>query len=385
MRAVNTQKNHFVEMAATRFDQFASLPKELRDLIWDAAIRPRRPAAHIFSYFHSLHREAPKLTEQYAVRERFVDGSTTDEGWLGAPIIEDEEDDGDDEDEDAKYHKGEHFSWTDENPSAYLIDTGLWTACRESRDAMARRFRPGYWAPIRKAFCEQAKDWYFGCALPRHEPPDAPVTGGFIHEGEHRAVTVYPKSDLFIIRPVDGPWVADIGTLAQSGSFFSRLSGSRVTNVAFELPPGFSHWSDVQIRRDMKEEEKSIIQYIMEEYVYQLANFGHAWRIAPRIWFIDPDEERPAGTTLEDREVFHAVGCRYVELKPSEGGCAALESEIMSDVEEVRNRHFGWTSEDDTESDKVGSLRPYPDVYAGLIDKDFKVRFLVVEPDLQLP
>lgn len=36
-------------------------------------------------------------------------------------------------------------SWNVQNQSTYAMDMGLWTACKESKAAMLRRYRPDKW------------------------------------------------------------------------------------------------------------------------------------------------------------------------------------------------------------------------------------------------
>ncbi|KAK1763741.1 hypothetical protein QBC33DRAFT_549069 [Phialemonium atrogriseum] len=86
------------------------------------------------------------------------------------------------------------LSWTTSNPSAYLIDSGLWTACKELRERMERRFDTEGWRrriiPYRETPFEK-------------ELPDAPATATFTSSGERRCFTTYPKSDLFCLQPFD--------------------------------------------------------------------------------------------------------------------------------------------------------------------------------------
>ena len=93
------------------------------------------------------------------------------------------------------------------NPSAYLIDSGLWSACKESRRVMERAFRrPEYhghaeWGIITdESLADKHEKGLF--LLPG-------VTSYALREGDvPRFLTVVPGRDLFILQPHD---VADFG------------------------------------------------------------------------------------------------------------------------------------------------------------------------------
>jgi hypothetical protein len=108
------------------------------------------------------------------------------------------------------------LSWAGDGTSACLIDTGLWTACKESCEAMLRRFSPEDWWCA--AYFEKGEDEDFDFT----SIMDAPVTAWYHVEESRattdtvasfksarkvwRALTVYPESDLFILQPVSIDW-----------------------------------------------------------------------------------------------------------------------------------------------------------------------------------
>jgi hypothetical protein len=108
---------------AAEFHFFPLLPWELREMIWELAARPALPGAHLFRVYNaddSEHADPKNETSRHAYRgvskprlaaprclPRGVDFSPA--AQADAPI-----------------------SWTLNNPSTYLIDSGLWTACKES-------------------------------------------------------------------------------------------------------------------------------------------------------------------------------------------------------------------------------------------------------------
>jgi len=111
---------HPYTMACAVFHHFPMLPWELRDLIWDISIRPDQPGAHFFTVFSPSIEENKKAMEVYSMKSAY--GATE----LAASRCSNGKAD---------------RSWTTSNPSTYLIDSGLWTACKESRERMEHRFQ----------------------------------------------------------------------------------------------------------------------------------------------------------------------------------------------------------------------------------------------------
>ncbi|EAQ84274.1 predicted protein [Chaetomium globosum CBS 148.51] len=101
-------------------------PWDVRDDIWDLAIRPRLPGVHIFTIYGEVDDTKSSLLSQYELR--------CNRGYphgVAAPRISPSYDDDEEE----------QLSWTAGNRSTYLMDYGLWTVCTESRAAMERRFK----------------------------------------------------------------------------------------------------------------------------------------------------------------------------------------------------------------------------------------------------
>ncbi|KAK0643711.1 hypothetical protein B0T16DRAFT_188102 [Cercophora newfieldiana] len=130
---------------ATEFHPFPMLPGELRDMIWDRAVRPDKPGVHFFAQNGS-----PRLV-----------------GRRVAP-------------KGCQEHPARTLNRKDITPSTYLWDGGLWTACRESYLAMKR------------AFCQGDRKAVRGFIEPKQSCP-------CLHEaveGQHFAVR--PWQDLFV-------------------------------------------------------------------------------------------------------------------------------------------------------------------------------------------
>ncbi|KAJ3531655.1 hypothetical protein NM208_g8785 [Fusarium decemcellulare] len=115
------------------FHRFGYLPKELRDHIWNLAIRPSCPGVHIYKLENAKNRNKNSfLLAYYSTRYRLAAPSCK------TPAIADESGESSDK----------MPSWRDNNISTYLIDAGLWTACQESRWAMARNFKDVQWPKL---------------------------------------------------------------------------------------------------------------------------------------------------------------------------------------------------------------------------------------------
>ncbi|SPJ85375.1 uncharacterized protein FTOL_11156 [Fusarium torulosum] len=128
------------------FHQFSDLPRELRDTIWSFAIRDDNPGVHIFGDFDNKKRH---------------------------------------------YFNSLDENRSDENVSTYLIDGGLWTACKESRLIMERHFRQSEWPK------ELQCDKYYGSLTKGHF--NMPATGYF-QGGELHCLKVFPHKDLFVLQ-----------------------------------------------------------------------------------------------------------------------------------------------------------------------------------------
>lgn len=113
------------------FIRFSRLPKELRDHIWDLAIQNHRfqREAHFFSVDKTLCWRWSNYDPEHFLPYWW--GLRTP---IGAPVWDNKDN--------TASRNGQHPAWDDpQNPSGYLMDSGLWDACPESREAMLRRSR----------------------------------------------------------------------------------------------------------------------------------------------------------------------------------------------------------------------------------------------------
>ncbi|KAK3956265.1 hypothetical protein QBC32DRAFT_394787 [Pseudoneurospora amorphoporcata] len=109
----------------TTFHPFPKLPWELRHEIWELAVRPLdRPGVHVFCV--EEHEPDDSSVEEVEDRDKSnlhfsVPAATMSAGPCG-------------------------------NPSTYMIDGGLWTACKESRAVMEEAFKHQMWDHKRRAW-----------------------------------------------------------------------------------------------------------------------------------------------------------------------------------------------------------------------------------------
>ncbi len=185
-----------------------------------------------------------------------------------------------------------------------MIDRGLWTACRESREVIARRFRVAEWDMERDA-------WIYRENLDE-EPLDAPATASFMSDGEQQCCLTYPKTDLFLLRPFNAT-TTDWRGLDSEVHIFNETQRFHVGHVAINYDPEWyaqlisgykSVWSDGAIGWAMR-----------------AATDHLEW--AENLWFVDyrirrsPDGVQPM---VEGRRQFHGNGCRLTEVRDGDAG-----------------------------------------------------------------
>ncbi|KAM0227213.1 hypothetical protein ACHAP5_012222 [Fusarium lateritium] len=154
-------------MALSVFHPFARLPLELRLQIWEAACVGSSASHRGLQYIDVRNNKVVSIPCN----------------WPKAP--------------------GQIFT-TEINRSAYLIDGGLWKACKESREVIAKSTHFEDWVRIQKRaifdfkyFDKYSADWSGGNESPHPASIDT-------CEGEEECrMLVYPANDIFCIRVAD--------------------------------------------------------------------------------------------------------------------------------------------------------------------------------------
>ncbi|KAK2761050.1 hypothetical protein CKAH01_16394 [Colletotrichum kahawae] len=209
-------------MAAQTFHQFPMLPGEIRDQIWDLAVRPRGyRGVHIFTYIDEHAYDGHKPTSYKFPRHLGKKMGYDDRRFIGAPTP-----------------TKDTFprSWTAGNPSTYALDGGLLTACRESQMAMCRRYDTQKWSKYVDA-CSKVTDpiQYSLLAEFPMNMDGFPAMFSVQSQGSPQCFMVLPCQDLVLLQVwdiiIDTEWV-----VTERLPFAPRLVGSsRVKHIALEF------------------------------------------------------------------------------------------------------------------------------------------------------
>ncbi|KAI3398064.1 hypothetical protein diail_9928 [Diaporthe ilicicola] len=170
----------------SQFHLFGQLPQELQDLIWDLAIRDDGPGAHFFTIYDAAKDLNSVVGPAQVVHATSATHVSAHRVGFAAP----------------QRRGTSHLSWTHGNISDYLTDSGLWTACRDSRMRMLSRFRPAETSPQVSRRTVPAD---LGAVDRARRSPMATVNMQFQGEdGERRYLTIRPSSDLLCLQPAGG-------------------------------------------------------------------------------------------------------------------------------------------------------------------------------------
>ncbi|KAF4819918.1 hypothetical protein CGCTS75_v011369 [Colletotrichum tropicale] len=295
-------------MATQKFSSFGDLYPEIRTMIWDFATRPHgiRGVQH-FSIFPCYDIPADFDGHIAPIIE------TSQMEVVGAPSTLDST-------------TGSPYS----NNSTYTIDSGLWTACRESRAAMFRRYRLDEWAD----FYEVQKKKY----SPNREPDrgvvhlsstyhDMPATFEMNHGGKSQFFTVLPATDLIFIHLTS--LRQRLWDLSKQLPFASwKLGFGGMCHIALEFDPS---WSIAELEQYQQEweggpPELSVERWKEYDMLVQTSRNVHARGNPKTLWLVDRRLRRehlaPTADQLEamlkieampdeERMIFHEDDCRY--------------------------------------------------------------------------
>lgn len=217
-------------MSLETFHRFPNLPGELRKEIWRFAVcfdGLARSGAHFFGVVSPREVGTAELASHALVlRDSTFDRKICLVGplweWMSA--------------EREFIDKPEPASWIDNNPSTYLVNSGLWMACKESRYAIDQVFhRPQQDGTRSNRFRRMP--------LAYQNEADMP------DDAKDRFITVFPGHDLFCFQAYD--W----GTLDREripgGIPFLLNTFGGVRNMAIEYDstwgievnhPGYNEW-----------------------------------------------------------------------------------------------------------------------------------------------
>ncbi|KAK3291174.1 uncharacterized protein B0H64DRAFT_409989 [Chaetomium fimeti] len=297
---------------AAEFHFFPRLPWELREKIWKLVIRPAEPGVHVFRLCSQGH--SSRKSEHRAFTDQ--DDRRPCLWWLAAPQC---------------LPKGVDFSpasreaapisWTLNNPSTYLIDSGLWTACKESMLIIEREFQ----APARLQHeWSPSEVKSFRAKRGRFTLPETTTYKIFDHSSL-RYFTIFPLQDLLILKPPEVSYF-DMGitddifpSLVSHDNYkkIGRYVHSR--NAALEYDPA---WDKIR-HNGVEHRTPNIVRDIVES-----TSMSYTFSI----WFIDyrikrnPRHDQEATEEQADKSgdgpatVFYANDRRFVEVKKGQLG-----------------------------------------------------------------
>ncbi|KAK1980975.1 hypothetical protein LZ30DRAFT_566389, partial [Colletotrichum cereale] len=202
-------------MAAETFCRFPLLPVEAREMVWDRAVRPAgfRGVQH-FSVWHPAMREIPKRLEHHLM----IKSRKGQDVVLGAPAPAD---------------NALQASWN-HNPSTYAIDAGLWTACKESYEAMRRRYRFDNWVACYKIRCPR---WFKISGITCGEDlANLPSLYPVDDNGKRQYITTMPHQDLFMLKDNDASYLSYV---APSSFASMRYGDFSIGNLAVDFNPSW--------------------------------------------------------------------------------------------------------------------------------------------------
>ncbi|KAI0844668.1 hypothetical protein F5Y00DRAFT_273600 [Daldinia vernicosa] len=283
------------------FHSFGRLPPELRDKIWKLAIRPggtARRGAHIFS----IHRGSGRNIENAVVV-----AASGFKLHLAAPKYEPRS-----IDTGLIVTSGQEVtsSWTHHNFSTYLIDGGLWNACKESRLVIERVFDSEKWDAARGAY------------------PPSPATSYFRgDDSTNRYFTVIPSEDLFYLQPQTFGYFM----LECIGKWNGVALGSRrwgftgLANIALEYDPA---WGILVEKTDPDTRDRLIIIDLIIKTLFHAKGLSCIWfvdyRIKQRCYVPTKKEASCKGPII-----FYGSDRRFVEVR---GGVDKWETDFEDDA-----------------------------------------------------
>ncbi|KAL6861942.1 hypothetical protein J3F83DRAFT_762690 [Trichoderma novae-zelandiae] len=289
------------------FHLFGRLPAELRLTIWEFSVisTPReRPGIQFFSVTnHKKDKDGDKLK---ALRVQCHLGSECRTGHgscycLAAP----------------KFGSGEDIShaWTgNNNPSAYLLNHGVFNACPESRKVAEKAYRMQAWA---KTLAEVRTRIPRGSG-PRHANACVPFVTS--RNGEEWRVPIHPNKDLICLQPLDPDTIGfkKRTSFVEDLCMLGRDRGLRgIPNLAFEYD---STWC-LGLEQDRLKfsslfrlfSELSPRGYFLRALLF--VDGDQSRHPSPSLWLIDYTLRREERPVVPGRDqVFYGTHRQFVEV-----------------------------------------------------------------------
>ncbi|KAM0261105.1 hypothetical protein ACHAQJ_002366 [Trichoderma viride] len=328
---------------ASEFHQFVNLPTELRLKIWKYALRPiisSRPGVHFFSVtnYKEDGDQLTKLRVQCDLGSKCKD----EHGYcycLAAP----------------KFISGESnsHSWTSNNPSSYLWDFGMWSACNEAKEIIGKHYKTEYWATKllqgydSRSFSEPDIDACVPFIFPRSE--------------EDWRFAIHPNRDLVCLQPLNPSTIGLYGEykyidLMDDICMVSRNTGLRgLRNLAFEYD---SSWCDnLETFSGWPSDAYAFIEEKGPRGFFMRTLMSMDWLVSlyvhDSIWLIDYSLKRDgnggdhAHTKAGNHMTFYANDRKFVEVDKSSVReyLSAYSGSALEFVDQLNAIFCGFTPE----------------------------------------
>ncbi|GKU09254.1 unnamed protein product [Fusarium langsethiae] len=191
------------------FHLFGSLPVELQTEIWSFAVRPTKPGVQVFS-LSSDSRGQPhgENTQEAPWAATYC---LTAPKWTFGPISST-----------VNTFDETLASWTKNNPSTYVVDSGLWNACRHSHRVM-------------RDIIESTKPMVVQTKVERGNRQGKVGALGSL-PSQKRTIIVSPSQDLFILQ-FDNPDMLSWSLLEDIVPFDTVPSLVHIRNVGWQYHP----------------------------------------------------------------------------------------------------------------------------------------------------
>ncbi|KAH7198314.1 uncharacterized protein B0J16DRAFT_314620 [Fusarium flagelliforme] len=254
-------------MTSKMFDLFPRLPTELRLKIWKEACRTISPNEYGIQYIDFRRDGVAPLPCNWSQ-------ASTEQSPRGT------------------------------NSSAYLIDGGLWTACKESREVIVKHTYYDFWMEVQHEAISEKEPFRWYCHqenLSRWEKVPIPATIDLETVGQRWHMLAYPQQDIFCIKAKD--WKSTRKELRKY-----QLSINIIEKVAFEfdqmwmqnLPKEFS---------TLTRERKSARGCWARRLYDALGNNQ------PDLWIIDKSAKWIRCSNQNYDTIYHDCEGEYVEVK----------------------------------------------------------------------
>ncbi|KAI1384435.1 uncharacterized protein F4822DRAFT_445883 [Hypoxylon trugodes] len=181
-----------------------------------------------------------------------------------------------------------------------MEDGGLWTACKESRERMERRFNAEYWSQLRRTHGQKHGSKWGRCVDWKAEDPEHQVIGYFERGNSVQYFNIRPHQDLILLQPrtilpdIPVSFRFDCNSIAFFSNFWG-IGGASHLAIELDRPFNSADWHDVaQLASEM---EYMLLYLWVIDYKLEVPNCVLA------------DIDKP-----ESRNVFHASDRVFVEV-----------------------------------------------------------------------